>query len=160
MPSNFDRYSPPRNESSLAASLGLFLLRFGAGFVLFYVEGWNFAIRVWQHLWHGAPWGFIDTIANASLPLPKILAVVMAVVIVLSSVSWMLGFVTRFASVILLPVMALAVLISNRTGISTPTAEAAALYFFIALCLLISGPGWCSLDALFKMRRGKKSIYV
>jgi uncharacterized membrane protein YphA (DoxX/SURF4 family) len=160
MPNLFDHYAPPRNETGLAASLGLFLLRFGAGFILFYVEGWNLAIQVWQHLWQGAPWTFIDTITNAQLPLPKILAVVMAIVIVLSSVSWILGFVTRFASIILLPVMALAVLIANRTGVSTPTAEAAALYFFIALCLLISGPGWCSLDALFKMRRGKKSIYV
>lgn len=162
MPSNLDRRSSARSESHLATSLGLFLLRAGAGFVLFYVEGWEHAQNVWQHLWHGAPWAFIDTVAQAQMPLPKAVAITIAIVMVLGSASWVLGFVTRFASGLLIPIMALSILIANRTGGASgaATAETAALYFFIALCLLISGPGFCSLDALFKLRRKKKSLYV
>ena len=162
MPSNLDRHSPARGESNIASSLGLFLLRVGAGFVLFYVEGWEHAQNVWQHLWHGAPWAFIDTVAQAQMPLPKVLAIIIAIVMVLGSASWVLGFVTRFASAIMIPVMAVSVLIANRTGGASgaATAETAALYFFIALCLMVSGPGFGALDALFKLRRKKKSIYV
>jgi len=147
-------------SSNFAASLGLFFLRLGAGFVLMYVEGWQLAIQLWEHLWHGKAWSLIDTLTQAEMPMPKVLAVIMAMVISLGSASWILGFVTRFASGVMLPVMALALLVANRAGSSTSYSEAAALYVFISLCLMISGPGWCSLDALFKMRRRKKAIYV
>lgn len=159
MPSNYDRLST-RNENPLIYHIGLSLLRIGAGFTLFYAEGWNLAHQVWQHLWNSAHWPFIDTLTNAELPLPKVLAITIAITIALCSVAWILGFVTRFASTIMLPITAICILIANRTGLGPTSSEAAALYFFIALCLLITGPGFCSVDALFSLRRKKKSLYV
>lgn len=132
------------------------ILRIGAGLTLLYLHGWGQAAGVWNHLWNGAEWDLIATLEKAEMPLPKILAIVSAVVTAFTAGAWIFGFATRFASFILLPVMLVALLVANRTGIGA-SAETCVLYFFIAICLTITGPGWLALDALFKSRKSKKS---
>lgn len=159
MARTYDRSAPPPHIQ-LLNSIGICLLRIGAGFVLFYAEGLSLATQVWQHLWHQAPWAFIDTVESAQLPMPKVVAITLAISIAFCSVSLMLGFVTRFVSTLMLPVTAIAILIGNRAEHGPFSSESFALYFFIAVCLLICGPGVLSVDALFKLRRKKKSVYV
>jgi len=138
--------------------VGVILLRIGAGLALMYLHGWNLAITVWQHLWNQAPWEAIATVEKAGLPLPKVLAVVGAVVAAFTGVSWILGFVTRLSSAIFLPVTAITLLVANRTG-DNQAAELCILYFFIALTLLFNGSGWLAMDTLFKQRQARKSSW-
>jgi len=134
--------------------IGVILLRLGAGLTLLYLHGWNLAITVWQHLWNQAPWEAVGTLESAGIPLPKVLAVAGGVVIVVVSVSWILGFFTRLSSALFLPVAAIILLVANRTG-NVIGAELAILYFFIALTLLFNGSGWLAIDTLFKLRQAK-----
>lgn len=150
---------PAKAPGPSLAPLGLLILRLGAGLTLLYVQGWNLAIAAWEYLWNGQPWRLIDQLTQAQLPLPNVLAVISAIVLTLTSASWILGFATRFISAITLPVMAMTMVAANRTGMA-PSSETSTLYFFVALCLMVSGPGWVALDSLFKARRRKKTLYV
>ena len=154
MLSSFD---PPRSNSG--PLIGTIPLRLGAGASLLYLHAWAQAVAVFHFLWHRTPWDAVSQFEKAGLPFPKILAVSAALLATLVAISWLLGFLTRFFSFIFLPLAIGALWIANRNS-QFVDAEVCVLYFFIALTLLISGPGWLSLDTLFRQRRGKnKSRY-
>ena len=127
--------------------IGVIPLRLGAGITLLYMHAWNEAVSAWQYLWNQVPWGSVDMLRNAGLPLPQVLAVASAALAAFTGVSWILGFAVRFASLLFIPVSLGALLVANRTGQSF-AAEASVLFFFISVTLLASGAGWLSLDAL------------
>lgn len=155
MLSSFD--SP---RTSTKSSFGIIPLRIGAGASLLYLHAWSEGVAVFHFLWQRAPWVAISQLDKAGLPYPTTLAVVAALLTFLVAVSWLLGFLTRLASFLFLPLALGALWVANRNS-EFVSAELCVLYFVIALTLLISGPGWLSLDTWFRQRRGKnKSRYA
>ncbi len=155
MLSSFD--SP---RSSSRPNFGIIPLRIGAGALLLYLHAWSQAMAGYRFLWQRAPWDAISQFEKAGLPFPIPLAVTLALLTFLVAVSWILGFLTRFSSLLFIPLALGSLWIANRNA-EFINAEICALYFFIALTLLISGSGWLSLDTLFRQRRGKnKSRYA
>ncbi|MFZ4763940.1 MAG: TQO small subunit DoxD [Roseimicrobium sp.] len=146
-------------NSSLSSSstpiVGVIPLRLGAGLTLLYMHAWEGAIQAWQHLWNQVPWETIGIVEKAGLPVPHALAIGAAAIAAFTGASWVLGFATRFASFVFLPVALGSLLVANRTEQSI-AAETCLLYVLIALTLLVSGSGWLSVDSLFDLGKGKK----
>lgn len=152
--------------SPLVRFIGVIPLRLVAGIALLYMHGWTEGLAGWHHLWNQASWDSIAVLENAKLPWPEVLALTAAGITAFTGASWILGFATRFASFIFLPVALGALLVANRSGQSVEhsyAAETCVLYFLIALTLLVNGSGWLSVDAIFNAARkggGKKrSLY-
>jgi uncharacterized membrane protein YphA (DoxX/SURF4 family) len=150
---------------AVARFIGVIPLRLIGGISLIYLHGWTAAHDAWQHLWHGAPWDAIEYLEKASMPMPRVLALAAAGITTFAGASWILGFATRFASYIFLPVAIGALLVANKMTASVEhsyAAETAVLYFLIALTLLVNGSGWFSIDAIFNAARGRgrgKGLY-
>lgn len=155
MLSSFD--SP---RSNAKPNFGIIPLRIGAGASLLYLHAWSQALAAFHFLWNGTPWDAINHLKEVGLPFPTALAVTAALLTFLVAVCWLLGFLTRFSSGMFLPIALVALWVANRTS-QFNHAEICVLYFLIALTLLIRGPGWLSLDTLFRQRRSRsKSRYA
>ncbi len=142
----------------IARFIGVIPLRLIAGISLLYLHGWTAAHDAWQHLWHRAEWDAIPYLEQASLPMPRVLALTAAGVTTFTGVSWILGFATRFASFIFLPIALGALLVANKMTATVEhsyAAETAVLYFLISLTLLVNGSGWFSVDAIFNAARNR-----
>lgn len=137
--------------------IGIIPLRIGAGALLLYMHGWQSAVLAWQHVWNQQPWDLITTMEKAGFnPLMgKIFGALAAVVAAFTAVSWILGFVTRFSSTVFMPVVLGALWVCNKTDMVF-RAEAAVLYFLVAVTLLVNGSGWLAVDTLFNMQREQK----
>lgn len=137
--------------------IGVIPLRIGAGALLLYMHAWQGATLAWQHLWNAQPWDLISTLEKAGFnPLMgKIFGAVAAVVAAFTAVSWILGFVTRFSSVIFMPVVLGSLWVCNKAELPF-RAEAAVLYFLVAITLLVNGSGWLAVDTLFSLRKEQK----
>ncbi|WP_050029765.1 DoxX family protein [Verrucomicrobium sp. BvORR034] len=135
-------------------------LRIGAGLTLLYMHAWQHAFLAWRAVWHQEPWEVIGVVEQSGLPLPKVLAAFAAGVAIFTAVCWILGFFTRFASVAFIPVTLGALWVCNRVGQSFG-AESCILFLLIAITLIIKGPGWLSVDALFSRgKKQRKAIYL
>ncbi len=151
-------YSDNQNRASTSSGgqwVGTIPLRIGSALILLYLHTWQQAVLGWHYLWHQQPWDLPGLITKASLPYHDILAISAATIGISVTVSWILGFLTRFFSFIFIPVILGVLLAANRLGEYT-IAETAMLYLLISLTLLITGSGWISADALFKIKRIKK----
>ena len=132
--------------------VGTIPLRIGAGVTLLYLHSWSEAALGWQHLVNQKPWPLISLLEKGALPYPHVLAYMAAAVAAITATCWIIGFLTRFFSLLFLPVAAAALLLANRLG-EHLGAEAALLYLLIAITLVITGSEWFSVDALFQERR-------
>ena len=149
-------FSPSEpSRTGIAAILGVTPLRLGAALVLLYQHVWSQIPPAFQALWNGKAWDIIDLLIKAGLPFPMFLGIVAAVIAALVSVGWLMGFLTRVCAFMLIPVALGALIVCNRNG-NLSGSEISLLYFFIAVTVAYSGPGWLSLDALFR-RRGRSS---
>jgi len=152
----FSLNEPPR--AGIAASIGVTPLRIVAALVLLYQHVWSEVPLAFQALWNGKPWDVIDLVSRAGMPLPKFLALATALVVTLVSAGWLVGFLTRVCAFLLLPVALGALIVCNRND-HPPGSELSILYFFIAVTVACYGPGWLSLDALFRRRsRSSKKL--
>ena len=142
-------------RAGFAASIGVTPLRIGAALILLFQHVWSQIPLAFQSLWNGKGWDMIDLLTRTGMPFPKFLALVTAVIAALVSAGWLLGFLTRVCAFMLMPVALGALIVCNRGGIPAGS-EISLLYFFIAVTVAFSGPGWLSLDALFR-RRGRSS---
>jgi uncharacterized membrane protein YphA (DoxX/SURF4 family) len=146
----------PTQIGPIARYIGLIPLRLVAGITLLHMHGWTEGIAAWDHLWNKAPWDSIEILKTAKLPWPEAMAIIGAGITAFTGVSWLMGFATRFASFIFLPVALCALLVANRMNASVEhsyAAETCVLYFLTALTLLVNGAGWFSVDALFNAAR-------
>ena len=149
----------PSQTGTIARFIGVIPMRLIGGTCLLYLHGWTAANDAWHHLWHNAPWDAIEYLDKASLPMSRVLAIAAAGICFFTGASWILGFATRFASFIFLPVILGALLVANRNELNY-AAESCVLYFLIALTLLVNGSGWFSIDAIFNAARNRgKSSY-
>ena len=144
----------PTQSGPIAKFIGVIPTRLIGGIALLYLHGWTAAVDAWNHLWHGTPWESIEFLNKAEMPMPRVLAIAAAGIAAFTGASWILGFATRFASFIFLPVILGALLVANRTN-QNYAAETCVLYFLIALTLVVNGSGWFSVDALFNAARGR-----
>lgn len=137
--------------------IGIIPLRIGAGALLLYMHAWHGAANAWQHVWNQQPWDLISTMEQAGFnPLMgKIFGALAAVIAVFTAVSWILGFVTRFSSTVFIPVVLGTLWVCNKSEMFF-RAEAAVLYFLVAVTLLVNGSGWLAVDTLFGLRQERK----
>jgi uncharacterized membrane protein YphA (DoxX/SURF4 family) len=147
----------PSQTGPLAKFIGVIPTRLIGGISLLYLHGWTAAYDAWRHLWHSVPWGAIEYLQNASLPWPRVLALAAAGISFFTGASWILGFATRFASFIFLPVVLGALLVANRNELNY-AAESCVLYFIISITLLVNGSGWFSVDAIFNAARNRSKV--
>jgi uncharacterized membrane protein YphA (DoxX/SURF4 family) len=148
----------PTLPGPLARYIGLIPLRLIAGITLLHMHGWTEGIAGWNHFWSGESWDSIAILEKAQMPWPRLLAIASAFITAFTGASWILGFATRFASFIFLPVALGALLVANRATASVEhsyAAETCVLYFLVALTLLVSGSGWLSIDAIFNAMRDR-----
>jgi len=145
---------PRRPERPLQP--GLALLRIGAGFTLLYLHVWHQTQQAFQFVWNRKPWEAVDIIKKSGLPFSSVLAVGSELIALLVALSWILGFATRFFSILFLAVTLGALWVANKSGeLNAP--ELCLLYFFISAALVIHGSGWFGLDTAFGRRpRPKK----
>ena len=148
MPGDNSQYDGP------TPIIGVIPLRIGAGALLLYMHAWQQGILAWQHVWNQQPWDMITTLERAGFSplMGKIFGAAAAVVAMFTAVSWILGFVTRFSSVVFMPVVLGALWVCNKTDMPF-RAEAAVLYFLVAVTLVVNGSGWLAIDTLFRLRQ-------
>ncbi len=138
--------------------IGIIPLRIGAGALLLYLHAWQAAGQAWQHVWNQTPWDVISTLEKAGLSpfMGKVLGAMAAGIAAFTAGSWILGFLTRFSSVLFMPVTLGALWVCNRVDLPY-RSEGAVLYFLVALTLLVNGSGWLGIDTLFRLRRERQS---
>jgi putative oxidoreductase len=133
-----------------AASVGLLVLRLAAG-AAFILHGWG-------KIQHPTDW------MNAwfQTPPPPYLQAAAAVAEFGGGIAWILGFLTPLFSLMIACTMATAYALVHHphgdpfiaSGPGQPSFELPAVYFAVAVCLLLVGPGQLSLDyCLFGRRR-------
>ncbi|MCE9519774.1 MAG: DoxX family protein [Verrucomicrobia bacterium] len=146
------------SRTGIANLIGVTPLRLGTALVLLYQHVWSQIPLAFQALWNAKAWAMIDLFTKAGLPFSKFLALLTVAVAALISLGWLLGFLTRVCAFLLIPIALGSLIVCNRNGIPSGS-EISLLYFFIAITVACSGPGWLSLDALFRRRsRSSKKL--
>ncbi len=125
-------------------------LRAGAGLVLFFFYGLNAGLRSYEMIWKHVPWPLVNTLEQARLPYPNVLASIAAGVAIVVSIAWVTGFLTRLFSLLFLPVVIGALIVVERLN-AEGQAGICWLFFFITLTLVMYGSGLVSVDALFRL---------
>lgn len=142
-------YRGPGGDQSL---FGTIPLRIASAAVLLYLHTWQHVRSAWQFLWHQQPWDLPGIVAKAGLPYAPVIAITVAVIAFVVSLSWLIGFLTRFFSVLFIPVLLGAIFVANRLE-DYAYGESAMIYLLIAVTLVITGSGWFSVDTVFEMNR-------
>jgi uncharacterized membrane protein YphA (DoxX/SURF4 family) len=86
------------------------------------------------------------------VPYAHLVAPAIAVVVASVALSWILGFLTRLFAALFLPIIITALMLLPQNG--PAHVEAAWLYLFITLTLLLFGSGAISADQLFRLGQG------
>lgn len=146
-------------ESSAASKnplAGLFktiaILRIGTGLLLLSRHGIAAVKGAYDFLWNEKEWDWVTTFVDAGIPTAHLVTPAVAVVVAAVGVSWTLGFITRFFSLVFLPVIVTVII--TLQGAGSPHMETAWLYTLISVTLLLFGSGTVSLDKLFNIGQG------
>jgi putative oxidoreductase len=129
---------------------GLLLLRAGSGLFLSFLHGWGKITSLWDHLIHGADWGFPNTVASLGFPFPLFFAALSSIVEFLGGLLFAAGLYTRYVALLIFINMSVAV---YRHLISDMRYELAALFLLISIYILFRGAGRFSCDRFFKTDR-------
>jgi uncharacterized membrane protein YphA (DoxX/SURF4 family) len=145
------------NGSPLAFLKTVLILRLGAGTLLFTLHGWRPALDAYHFLWEETPWNWVPAFDAAGMPIPHLLAPAAALVIAAVGISWILGFLTRFFSALLIPICIASFGMVRQ--FEPAAVESVYLYLLVAITLMLFGSGAVSLDGLFRLgaRGSKKS---
>jgi|UniRef100_UPI0037830126 uncharacterized membrane protein YphA (DoxX/SURF4 family) len=128
------------------------IVRIGTGTLLMTRHGFSAALSAYQFFWKEQPWAWVTAFRDAGLPYPHLIAPFTALLVAGVALSWIIGFLTRLFSVIFLPVVITALVILQKAG--SVQVEAAWLYLFITVTLLLYGSGAVSVDQLFRLGQG------
>jgi putative oxidoreductase len=123
--------------------LALLVLRVGYAALLISLHGWTRAIRVWNYLVHGQPWGFVDVVAGIGFPMPTFFAVVSVVAETIAAAMLIPGLWTRWAAIMIVLNFVVAVASEGAKG---DPIELPALYLLGATVIALAGAGRFSLD--------------
>jgi putative oxidoreductase len=124
---------------------GLLILRVGLASLLITLHGGPRLVRVFWYFVRGEPWPFIGLVAGIGFPLPLLFALLSTVADSFGALFAGLGFLTRWAALMMAINMSVAVYFETTGG---DPFELPALHLLGALVLLVTGPGAFSLDAL------------
>jgi uncharacterized membrane protein YphA (DoxX/SURF4 family) len=128
------------------------IVRIGTGTLLMTRHGFSAALSAYQFFWKEQPWAWVTAFHDAGLPYPHLVAPLTALLVAGVALSWIIGFLTRLFSVLFLPVVITALVILQKAG--SVQVEAAWLYLFITVTLLLYGSGAVSVDQLFRLGQG------
>jgi uncharacterized membrane protein YphA (DoxX/SURF4 family) len=142
--------APTSSQDPLSSSFKTTaILRIGAGVLLMTRHGFNEAINAYRFFWKEQPWEWVAAFNAAGLPYAHLLAPLVAVLVAGVALSWILGFLTRLFAVLFLPVIIAALVLLPQAG--PAHVEAAWLYLFVTVTLLLFGSGAVSADQLFRL---------
>lgn len=145
--------SPQRSNPSITAAFKtVLILRLGAGVLLFTLHGWRPALDAYHFLWEETPWDWVPAFDAAGLPMAHLLAPAAAIIIAAVGLSWIVGFLTRFFSALLIPVGLMSFKVVNQ--VEPAAIESVYLYLLVAVTLLLFGSGAISVDGLFRLGAG------
>ncbi len=130
--------------------LALFLLRVGIGVGLALLHGQSKLNAAVSHLFQGAEWKFIDSVASLGFPAPTFFAIAAALSESIAAYLVLFGFATRAATPFIGFTMVVAIYRHLSAG---QGAELPALYLLGAIVIGIGGPGIYSFDEYFRTRR-------
>ncbi len=125
------------------------IIRIGTGTLLMARHGFREAINAYHFLWKEQPWSLVTSLHEAGLPQAHLLTPFVALIVAGVALSWILGFLTRLFAVFFLPVVITALTLLQKAG--SVQVEAAWLYLFITVTLLLFGSGAVSIDQLFRL---------
>jgi len=127
------------------ADWGLFLLRVGLASLLIGLHGGPRLIRVFRYAFLGEPWTFVGLVGGIGFPFPLTFALLSTAADSIGAFLVGLGFLTRWASVMIAINMTVAVYFETTGG---DPFELPALYLLGAAVLAVAGPGAYSVDAV------------
>ncbi len=130
--------------------LGLLAMRAGFGLLLALHHGWSKMVGAYGRLFLDQEWGFVHGVEQMGFPVPLFFALCSALAEFAGGLFLALGLFTRYAAVLVIINMSVAV---TRHLLTNMRYELATLYLIVAVFLLIRGPGKLSLDSL--LGRGK-----
>ena len=128
------------------------IVRIGAGSLLMVRHGFSAAVSAYHFLWQEQPWNWVTLFRDAGLPYAHLLAPFVALIVAMVALSWIIGFLTRLFAVLFLPVVITVLVLLQQAG--SVQVEAAWLYLFISVTLLLFGSGAVSVDQLFRLGQG------
>ena len=123
---------------------GLLLLRVGLAALLIGLHGGPRLVRVFRYVLLGEPWTFVGLVGGLGLPFPLMFALLSTAADSFAALLVGLGFLTRWASVMVAVNMTVAVYFETLGGDSP---ELPALYLLGAAVLAVGGAGAYSVDA-------------
>lgn len=127
------------------------IVRIGAGTLLMVKHGVG-AMAAYHFLWNEKPWSLVQSFHNAGVPYAHLAAPAVALIVATVALSWIIGFLTRLFSAAFLPLLVVTLWLLRKGGVENAASiEAAWLYLFITLTLILFGSGAVSVDQLFKL---------
>ena len=130
-------------------TLATLFLRAGAGVILAIQHVIPELVPAWRFVWDNQPWGFVDMIAGAGMPLPAVIAPAYILITSLAILALVIGLVTRLSAIVLTILAVLAF----PTAYAVNFAETSLLYMLIFGAIVLLGPGILSLDAILTYRK-------
>ena len=133
-------------SASWPASVGLLILRVGAGFLLVTVFE-KFLPR--DGVWGPQQW-FVDDVAKMGFPMPRVFAWAAVLSEFIGGILLMLGLLARPAAFFIAVTTFVAAFVYHKQPLQQGLP--AVIYFFMSLSLVLTGPGRISLDSLLARR--------
>ncbi len=118
--------------------LGLLAMRVGFGLLLALHHGWGKMVGVYGQLFLDQEWGFVHGVEQMGFPVPLFFALCAALAEFAGGLFLALGLFTRYAAVLVIINMSVAV---TRHLLTNMRYELATLYLIVAVFLLIRGAG-------------------
>lgn len=122
---------------------GLLVMRLGYSSLLIGLHGGARLVRAFDYVVLGQPWTFVNLVRNLGFPFPPLFAVLSALAESIAALFVALGLFTRWAALMIAIDMTVA--LYNETSKGDPF-ELPALYFLIALVLVVAGGGRYTVD--------------
>jgi putative oxidoreductase len=130
---------------------GLLLLRVGAGGMLLLLHGWG-KLKGMFGMFGGEEWGFVGLAETIGFPLPKVFAVMAALVESVGALLIVIGLFTRWVALVV-SLHFLVVVYWHLAHDPNMRYELAAMYLAVMLALALTGPGGLSVDGLMRSRK-------
>lgn len=131
------------------ANWGLFLLRVGLASLLIGLHGGPRLMRAARFLVLGEPWTFVGLVEGMGLPFPLMFALLSTAADSVGAFLVGLGFLTRWAALMVATNMTVAVYFEMTGG---DPIELPAMYLLGAVVLVVTGAGAYSVDAVRSAR--------
>jgi uncharacterized membrane protein YphA (DoxX/SURF4 family) len=143
----------PGTASKDAACL---IVRVVAGLSMILYNSWLMVHQGWEHLWRKGEWTLLNVVNDLGLPMPLVVACVIASIFFFGSIFLMLGVFGRVTSALLLVTTEIGCYFALRAG-AIAYVELSLLYGALYILHLLLGSGRVSLDQVLA-GMGRKRI--